>query len=73
MKRSDSHEMQEKFSGSLRHYHRAGAPSHRSWDDWVEGSATKRSGSHNWLRISGITVGLLALGGIIAGLVIELR
>lgn len=64
--------MQEKFNGSLRHYHRAGAPAQRSWDDWVEGSAIERKSRLNWLKISGITIGLLALGGIITGLVIEL-
>jgi len=72
MKRSHPPETQARFSGSLRHYHRAGVQTNRSWDDWVEGSTAKPKGNKNWLKISGIIVGILALGGIVAGLVIEL-
>jgi hypothetical protein len=72
MKPSHPPEGQAKFSGNLRHYHRSGAKTQRSWDDWVEGTSVKPKGTRNWLKITGITVGLLALTGIIAGLVIEL-
>lgn len=72
MKRTHTTETQDRFSGTLRHYHRAGAPSKRSWDDWVEGSAASQKGGRNWLMIIGITVAVLALVGIIVGLVVEL-
>ncbi len=72
MKRGPSPELQDRFSGSLRHYHRTVAAPQRSWDDWVEGSKAKRKNGRNWLKVSGVAFGLLALGGIIAGLVIEL-
>lgn len=72
MKSSHPPEVQAKFSGSLRHYHRSGAKTQRSWDDWVEGTSGKAKSTKNWLKISGIVVGVLALTGIIAGLVIEL-
>ncbi len=71
MKPSHPPEEHAKFSGNLRHYHRSGAKTQRSWDDWVEGTSAKTK-SRNWLKITGIIVGLLALTGIIAGLVIEL-
>ncbi len=72
MKPSHPPEVQAKFSGNLRHYHRSGAKAQRSWDDWVEGTSARPKGSRNWMKITGIVVGVLALTGIIAGLVIEL-
>jgi hypothetical protein len=60
-----------RFSGALRHYHRANSRPPRTWDDWVEGKATESS-STNWLKITAVIVALLALFGVIAGLVIEL-
>ena len=72
MKRSHPPEVQTKFSGNLRHYHRSGANSQRSWEDWVEGTAARPKGSKNWLKITGIIVGVLVLSSIVAGLVIEL-
>ncbi len=72
MKHTHSTETQTKFSGGMRHYHRSGAQAKRSWDDWVEGTTAKPKGNVNWLKIVGIVGGVLALGGIITGLVIEM-
>lgn len=63
---------QNRFSGNLRHYHRSGAQTQRSWDDWVDGVSAKRRGSKNWVKIAGISLAVLALGGILVGLAIEL-
>ena len=62
-----------RFSGTLRHYHRTGPGTHRSWDDWVEGHAVDRKQSRRWGRIVMVALALMTLGGIIAGLIIELR
>jgi len=63
-----------RFKGRLRHYHRAGAPGQRSWDDWVYGEGgKKRGGFLKWLRITGIALAILILLAIIVGLIIELR
>ena len=72
MKRTHTPEEHARFSGNLRHYHRTGSQTQRSWDDWVDGAAAKTRGSKNWLKIIGIVVGVLALSGIITGLIIEL-
>lgn len=61
-----------KFSGNLRHYHRTGAQTQKSWDDWVDGAAVTTRKSRNWLKIAGIVIAALALSGIVAGLIIEL-
>ncbi len=73
MKKTQPPEAQLKFSGSLRHYHRSGAQTQRSWEDWVEGTTAKVGASRNWPKILGIVIGGVALTGVIAGLVIELR
>ena len=72
MKNSSLTPIQDRFNGNLRHYHRSGSKTQRTWDDWVEGPSLKRKSTRNWLRISGIVVSVLALGGIVAGLVIEM-
>jgi hypothetical protein len=72
MKRNDSSEQLDRFSGSLRHYHRAGSQTQRSWDEWVDGDLAKTRRSKNWPKILGIVIGVLGLGGIIAGLLVEL-
>lgn len=73
MKHTHPPEAQSKFSGSLRHYHRAGAQNKRSWDDWVDGaSSAKPKRARNWLKILAILVAVAALGGILVGLFIEL-
>jgi hypothetical protein len=74
MKRNLHSEQPDRFSGSLRHYHRSGSQTQRSWDEWVDGDlAKKKRRSRNWLKITGITLAVLALVGIIAGLMVELR
>lgn len=71
MKPPSQRDEKSRFSGSLRHYHRTNSQPLRTWDDWVEGKATE-PGSKNWLKISAVIVALLALCGVIVGLVIEL-
>ena len=74
MKRLSRSAEAPRFKGALRHYHRA-ASRRSSWDQWVNADA-RRSGLRihmNWLKILGILVALMALGGVIAGLIIELR
>lgn len=72
MKDSYSPEGSAKFSGNLRHYHRSSKPTNCSWDDWVNGTPVEARPSKNWPKIIGIAFGVLALGGVITGLVIEL-
>ena len=60
-----------RFSGKLRHYHRTGAQNPRTWEEWVDGR-TPGTTRKPWLKACAIFVGVIALGGIIAGLVIEL-
>jgi hypothetical protein len=71
MKHPSQRDENSRFAGSLRHYHRSSSQSQRTWDEWVDGKSAKSS-STNWLKISAIVVAVLALGGVIAGLVIEL-
>ena len=71
MKHPSQRDETARFQGSLRHYHRSNTQTQRTWDEWVDGKAVKQ-GSTNWLKVVGITVAILALGGVIAGLVIEL-
>ena len=61
-----------KFSGNLRHYHRTGAQTQRTWDDWVEGSPTKARKPRRWPKIAGIMIAVLVLCAVITGLIIEL-
>ncbi len=72
MKRPPFPQNQGKFSGNLRHYHRSGGQNLRTWEDWVDGPSAKRKSSRNWLKILTVVVSLLALGGIAAGLWIEM-
>lgn len=72
MKRIFPSESDTRFSGHLRHYHHLNTKAPRTWDDWVEGGVAKTSRKKNRLKILGIAVAVLALTGIIAGLVIEL-
>lgn len=74
MKRPQTPDESARFSGHLRHYHRSGPPVQRSWDDWVEGTRSRRKGAGaKCVKVLGILLALLALGGIIAGLIIEMR
>ncbi len=73
MKRAYPKDDHTRFRGGVRHHHRSGSPTTRSWDEWVGGADKKPGG---WLRLGkilGILIAVLALGGIIAGLIIELR
>jgi hypothetical protein len=62
-----------RFNGQLRHYHRSGVRVRRSWDEWVDGDGAKSGVTMKWLKITFISLGILTLGGIIAGLVITLQ
>ena len=62
-----------RFSGHLRHYHRSGTKVQKSWDEWVEGRPPSGRASRNWLKIIGAIVAILALAGIVVGLINELR
>ncbi len=73
MRRSQTPDRPAQFKGSLRHYHRSATQRQRTWDDWIEGTVAKPRESKNWLPTIGAVFGILALGGIIAALVIELR
>ncbi|MEO7098098.1 MAG: hypothetical protein ABI162_01965 [Luteolibacter sp.] len=64
---------ESRFSGHLRHYHRSGSKRQTSWDEWVDGKASNRSVSKKWLKIFGVLIALIALAGIVTGLIIELR
>jgi hypothetical protein len=71
MKRMSPSGQPPRFKGAIRHYHRAGSQS-SSWEEWIDGEANQPQPKKNWLKIVGIIAAILALGGIIAGLVIEL-
>lgn len=77
MKRSLTPDRPSQFTGNLRHYHRTNQQRLRTWDDWVEGTVAKPRDPmgklKKLLRLSGIIVSVLALGGIAAALIIELR
>lgn len=74
MKPSTPHDGKPRFKGPMRHYHRAGAPPERGWSEWIDGRHGPSPGrSRRAWKIIGILLALLALGGIIAGLIIELR
>jgi hypothetical protein len=72
MKPAHQPEGSSKFTGSLRHYHRSDTRAARSWDDWVNGTPVKSKPSKNWPKIISSSAGVLALGGIITGLIVEL-
>jgi hypothetical protein len=61
-----------RFHTNVRHYHRSSAaPGMASAPVGKDGKPLPRR-PPLWLRIVGITLGVLALGGIISGLIIEL-
>lgn len=72
MKRTFPPDQHIPFRGTIRHYHRGGVRPQRSWDDWVDGVSGNTPGAKNWPKILLILIGILALGGIITGLGIEL-
>jgi hypothetical protein len=62
----------DRFNAPLRHYHRAGGQSHRTWDEWVDGAPSGAgSGMKRW-RIALIVLAVLALCAIVVGLIVEL-
>ncbi len=61
-----------RFSGHLRHYHRSNSQPNRTWDEWIDGDKGKSGPSVNRLKIAGIVLAVLALGGIVTGLIVEL-
>lgn len=72
MKRVYPKDEQSRFSGGVRHYHRSGATTTRTWDEWVNGTGKKGGGWLRLLKILGILLAIAALAGIVAGLIIEL-
>jgi hypothetical protein len=62
-----------RFKGPLRHYHRSGVKEHRTWNEWVDGEDAKPGVWIKCLKVAGFIVALLALGAIVAGLVMALR
>jgi hypothetical protein len=71
MKQTLEREVKPRFDGHLRYYHRVGSQTPRTWDEWVDGKAA-HSISINWPKRIGILVAVLALCGIITGLIVEL-
>lgn len=63
----------DRFKGQLRHYHRSGPSSQRTWGEWIEEKTTPSQSPLKWLKILLVILSLLALGGIITGLIVELR
>jgi hypothetical protein len=61
-----------RFTGSGRHYHRAANPAEKDWDAWINGVSSKQAKSRNWPQILGVITAVLALLGLILGLIIEL-
>jgi hypothetical protein len=60
-----------KFEGGLKHYHRRSGVQRRvGWDEWAESHSKRRH--YPWGKILLVTLSLLVLGIIIAGLAIEL-
>ncbi len=72
MKRSFPGEQKTRFSGQLRHYHRSGAKTVPTWDEWINGKSA-RVRLRNWWKILLVALAVIALLGIIIGLFIELR
>ncbi len=73
MKHRSPRDEEERFHGHLRHYHRAGSAPRRTWDEWVDGKNPQPGSRWKWLKIGGIVLAILSLGGIIAGLIIALQ
>ncbi len=73
MKRSNSTGEKVPFNGTLRHYHRNGSQSQRTWDEWVDVKSAPSWISRNVRNLVCVTLALLILGGMVAGLIIELR
>ena len=72
MNRSEPPSTSSRFQAQVRHYHRSGSKPESSWEQWIDGTDTRSKQSRRWGRIALAVLGVLVLGGIIAGLVIEL-
>jgi hypothetical protein len=70
MKRPSLSDGNERFAGSLRHYHRSGASSQRSWDEWIDGDQAKIRGSKSGWKVLATVVGALALAAVIIALLV---
>jgi len=73
MNRQTPQNEKPRFSGALRHYHRSGPQNQRTWEEWVDGKASRSWFTKRSIAIILITLSVLALCAIIAGLIIELR
>jgi hypothetical protein len=60
-----------RFKGGIRHCHRAGSRQ-ASWEEWIDGQSHSTRLKKHWLKIIIVAAAILALGGIIVGLVVEL-
>lgn len=72
MKTPLSNDGPPRFNAPIRHYHRSSGGTNRTWDEWIDGKP-RTPGSGKWLKFVGILIAFIALAGIIAGLIIELR
>ena len=72
MKHPSPIDKHDRFSGSLRHYHRAGGQKQRTWDEWIDGTPTDSKKSISRVKIALVVLAILGLGGIIVGLIVEL-
>jgi hypothetical protein len=72
MKRDSITEPADRFRGKLRHYHRTSGKFRRTWDDWVEGDLAEKGRSGNWPRMLGVSFSVLAVAGVVVGLIVEL-
>ena len=61
-----------RFHGSVRHYHRVANSADKNWDQWIDGASYKKAKSRNWPQILIVAAAVLALLGVIIGLIIEL-
>ena len=63
---------ESQFQSATRQSYRAGTTSKKAWDEWVNGPGGGSKSSASWVKIGGLVIAILVLGGIIAALVIEL-
>ena len=71
MKRLSPATRAPRYKGGLRHFHRPVAR-RASWDQWIDGEVRTSSPYKTWLKILAISIAVVALGGIIAGLIVAL-
>jgi len=73
MKKPNPSAAKIRYTSNLRHYHRSGAQSKRSWDEWVDGPGASMRKPLNILKITLTSLGVIALIAVIGGLMNELR